>query len=289
MMPFVGRSLSSRIFGGTMKKTIFISIVMLACAFSAIAQCSDADKTALEAFDRAWGEAGEKGDKAALMAIYADDYFGMPGSQSKTATIDNTMAAFERNKTNPTPDKTSHDVYRISCTPNSALVTHRNVVWTANGAGGKPETFFTRSVHTLEKRGGKWQVVGNSGNSLDEYDTVDYLEQAWNDAFWKKDAEWFQKNFAEDFSNISSETGALSGKTAEVESIRNDKNTYELVETTNMNTNIEGRTARITGIFHLKGKDDKGKAFDTKMRYTDIWIKRDGRWQAWSSQGTLMK
>lgn len=262
---------------------------MLACAFSAIAQCSDADKTALEAFDRAWGEAGEKGDKAALMAIYADDYFGMPGSQSKTVTIDNTMAAFERNKTNPTPDKTSHDVYRISCTPNSALVTHRNVVWTANGAGGKAETFFTRSVHTLEKRGGKWQVVGNSGNSLDEYDTVEFLEQAWNDAFWKKDAEWFQKNFAEDFSNISSETGALSGKAAEVESIRNDKNTYELVETTNMNTNIDGRTARITGIFHLKGKDDKGKAFDTKMRYTDIWIKRDGRWQAWSSQGTIMK
>lgn len=38
---------------------------MFACSFAAIAQCSDADKKALEALDHAWSEAGQKGDKAA--------------------------------------------------------------------------------------------------------------------------------------------------------------------------------------------------------------------------------
>ena len=56
-----------------------------------------------------------------------------------------------------------------------------------------------------------------------------------------------------------------------------------------MNVNIDGTTARVTGIFHLKGKGADGKAFDTNIRYTDIWVKRDGHWIAWSSQGTRMK
>ncbi len=273
-----------------MKKIISISVLILVSALAAFAQCSDADKKALEAFDHAWSEAGLKGDKAALTAIYADDYVGLPGMAGKTTAIDNAMRAFERNKANPAgADKTTYDNYIISCTPNSATVTHRNTVWTPMGEGGKPETYYSRSVHVFEKRGGKWQVVSNAGNDLDEYAILWYLEQDWNTAFWKKDTDWFKKNFAEDFSNISSETGAITDKAAELASIGGDKSTYDLVETTDMNINIEGRTARITGIFHLKGKDDKGKAFDTRMRYTDIWVKREGRWVAWSSQGTPMK
>ncbi len=272
-----------------MKKILSITVLIFACSFAAIAQCSDADKKALEAFDRAWSVAGTGGDKAVLMNIYADDYVGMPGMQSKTAAIDATMATFERNKTNPSQDKTTYDHYMISCTANSATVTHRNTVWTPMGEGGKPETFYTRSVHVLEKRGGKWQVVSNAGNGLDEFAVLWYLEQDWNDAVWKKDTEWFKKNFAEDFSSVGSEDGKLTDKAADIASVAGDKSTYDLVETTDMNINIEGRTARITGVFHLKGKDDKGKAFDKKIRYTDIWVKRDGRWVAWSSQGTIIK
>lgn len=132
-------------------------------------------------------------------------------------------------------------------------------------------------------------VVGNAGHTLDDNATVWYLEQDWNDAFWKKDKAWFDANFASDFSNVGSGDGAVTGKTDEIASIIGDKNTYDLVETTDMNVHVDGNTARVTGIFHLKGKDAKGAAFDTRIRYTDIWIKRDGRWVAWSSQGTLMK
>ncbi|MBK9216786.1 MAG: nuclear transport factor 2 family protein [Chloracidobacterium sp.] len=273
-----------------MKKIISISIVILVSAFAAVAQCSDADKKALEALDHAWSEAGQKGDRAALMAFYADDYVGLPGMVSKTVAIDNAMRAFERNKANPAgADRTTYDNYIISCTPNTATVTHRNTVWTPMGEGGKPETYYSRSVHVLEKRSGKWQVVSNAGNDLDEYAIIWYLEQDWNTAFWKKDGEWFKKNFAADFSNIGSDTGAVTGKDAAIGEIVNDKSTYDLVETQDMDISLEGRTARVTGIFHLRGKGSDGKAFDTKIRYTDIWVKRDGHWVAWSSQGTIMK
>lgn len=267
----------------------FFGIVMLLAITASIAlgQCSDGDKKMLEAFDRAWGVAGESGDKAKLMEIYADDYAGLPGMQNKTSTIDSTMAAFERRKGMANPDKTTHELYRITCTPTSATITHRNTIWTADGTGGKPETFYTRSVHFLEKRGGKWQVVSNSGSGLDDYDVLWYLEQAWNDAAISGDKKWFEDNYASDFSSISSVDGALTNRTQELAAFGKDKVTN--AETTDMNIRIDGNAAVITGIYHIKGTDEKGSAFDHRMRYTDTWIKRDGRWQAWASQGTLIK
>jgi ketosteroid isomerase-like protein len=276
--------------GGKMMRYILGSlIVVIAVAAAAFGECSAADKAALEAFDRAWGTANENGDRAALMNIFAEDYTGLPGMQGKAAAIDGAVKAAEENRKSPNPDKVTHEHYYISCTPNSATITHRNTIWTANGTGGKPETFYTRSVHMLEKRGGKWLVVSNAGSPLDDSGVLWYLEQDWNTAFWKKDKAWFQNNWAADFSNISSETGKITDKDEEIAGVMGDKSTYDLVETKGMDINVDGKTARITGIFHLKGTDDKSKAFDVNMRYTDIWVMRDGRWQAWSSQGTYMK
>lgn len=264
-------------------------LIVTTCGF-AFGQCSGADKKALEAFDRAWGTAGETGDKAALMNIYADDYVGLPANLGKAATIDNTMKAFDRNKANPaTADKVTHDQYMISCTPNTATITHRNVVWTANGMGGKPETLWTRSVHFLEKRGGKWQVVSNAGHEMDDAMTLGYMEQDWNDATLKRDKSWFENNYASDFTSVSSSSGKLMNKAEDIADAINDKGTLELVETSDMDIRIDGRTAIVTGIFRTKGKDEKGAAFDRKIRFADTWIKRDGRWQAWATAGAVIQ
>ncbi|CAN5369040.1 hypothetical protein BH10ACI3_BH10ACI3_27200 [soil metagenome] len=273
-----------------MKTFLMILLVMAATVFSVAAQCSDADKKALESFDRAWGTAGETGDKAALMSIYADDYVGLPGMQNKMATIEGTMKAFEANKKNPNPDKVTHEHYYISCTANSATITHRNTIWTADGDGGKPETFYTRSVHMLEKRGGKWQVVSNAGGgSLDDYGVLWYLEQDWNNAGPKRDKEWFEKNYASDFTSVSSVSGKMSDKATDIADTMNDKGTFEMAETTDMNIRIEGKVGIVTGIYRMKGKDEKGVAYDRKIRFTDTWIKRDGRWQAWATAGAIIK
>ena len=128
-----------------MKNIFVLFILTFACAGYAFGECGDADKKALEAFDRAWGDAGVKGDRATLMTIYADDYTGLPAMQNKTQTLDDTMKAFEVDKANPQmADKISHDNYMITCTPTSAVITHRNIITTKNGACGKEETFWTR-------------------------------------------------------------------------------------------------------------------------------------------------
>jgi ketosteroid isomerase-like protein len=162
-------------------------------------------------------------------------------------------------------------------------------VTTQKGAGGKPESFWTRSVHFLEKRGGKWQVVSNTGHDMDDYMALDYLEQDWNDAVVNRDKAWFESNYASDFSSIGSSNGGLYNKAQDIDDTVNGKSKVTWAETSNMNISIDGKFAKVTGIFHIKGTDEAGKAMDRKIRYTDVWIKRDGRWQAWSSQGTDIK
>lgn len=272
-----------------MKQIFLILAFTLIVAGNVFGECSNADKKALESFDRAWGDAGVKGDRSALTAIYADDYTGLPGMQNKTQTIDATMAAFELGKTNPnTVNQLSHDNYMITCTPNSAVITHRNIVTTKNGAGGKEETFWTRSVHFLEKRGGKWQVVGNAGNNLDESAMLGYMEMDWNTADRNKDMSWFEKNFAADYSSVSSRTAKIANKTEDLAEMKTDKSVTEWNDLSNMNIRVDGNTAVVTGVVHSKGRDDKNQPFDRRVSFTDTFIKRDGRWQVWATQGTII-
>jgi hypothetical protein len=89
-----------------MRKSVFlVGLALLSLAQPMFAQCSESDKKALEAFDRAWGDASEKGDRAALMAIYADDYLdaSIGGATNKTQSIDNAVRQAERNRANPAP------------------------------------------------------------------------------------------------------------------------------------------------------------------------------------------
>ena len=272
-----------------MKSIFLIFVLTFAFAGYAFGECSESDKKALEAFDRAWGMAGEKGDRTALMAIYADDYAGMPEMQNKTQTIDNTMKAFESDRANPNmADRISHDNYMITCTPNSAVITHRNIVTTKNGAGGKEETFWTRSVHSLEKRGGKWHVVGNAGNGLDESAILAYMEMDWSNAEVKRDTNWFEQNFAADYRGISSRTGKISSKAEEIAGYKSDKSITESAAASDLDIRIEGNSAVVTGVYRTKGRDEKDQPFDRSIRFADTYIKRDGRWQVWASQGTLI-
>lgn len=270
-------------------KGILAALSILVAAAPAYAQCSDADKRALEAFDRSWGEATTRGDRVALQSILADDYqaLGPAVTQGKTATIDAAVRTAERNRANPAEAaRIAYDAYSIACTPTTATVTHRNIA-TAR-VDGKDQTFNTRSIHVLEKRGGRWQVVTNAGHPLDDQGVLAYMEREWNDASLKHDASWFERNYAFDASDISSRTGAIMNKAQAVADSRNDKSVLQSLELSDLNTRVEGNTAVVTGINHVVGRDAEGKPINRRVRFTDVFVKRDGRWQVWATQGTTI-
>ena len=253
----------------------------------AFAQCPEAEQKKLEQFDRAWGEAAERGDRAHLQGIYADDFAGLSatGSTSKTQIIDTAVRDSERVRTSARPaPKVVHDYYVIGCTPATATITHRNVITTM--VDGKEKTAYSRSVHFLEKRGDRWQVVSNAGNPLGDSAVLLYMEREWNDAELTRDFAWHERNYSDDFSGISSRTGALSNKSEDIASSK--KATVTSANLSEMDVRVEGETAVVTGINHVTGTDDKGAAFDRKVRFTDTFVKRDGRWLVWATQGTAI-
>lgn len=272
-----------------MKHFLGAAFVLLLVSPVVFGQCTDADRQKLEAFDRAWGDAGQRGDAVFLQTVYADDYMNMTptGSFNKTRAIENAVKTAARNKTNPNPARISHDYYIITCGPKTATITHRNVI--VDKVDGKDQTFYTRSVHFLEKRGNDWKVVSDAGGPLNDEGQLLYMEREWNDADKKHDMAWFERNYEEDAIDISSRTGAMHTKAEVLASMKDDKMSFDTMDLSDMDARVEGNTAVVTGINHVKGRDDKGVAFDRRVRFTDVFLKKDGRWQIIATQGTLIQ
>ncbi len=269
-----------------MKQILAVTILIIIESTFAFGQCSDAEKKALETFDLAWEAAGQRGDRAYLESTFADDFIALPAMLGKTQTIDNILRRAERNKANPNlADTIVSDNYIISCTPNTATITHRLLV-TAKFADGREETFYNRSVHVLEKRGGRWQAVTNANHEVSDYAILNYMERDWNNALIKRDTAWFERNYAADASDIDSRTGVINDKTKAIATMKADKSVVESAELSEMDIRIEGGTAIVTGVNRIKGRDEKNQPFDIRVRFTDTFVKRDGRWQVWATQGT---
>jgi ketosteroid isomerase-like protein len=224
-----------------------------------------------------------------LQNVFADNYVGLSpaGMLTKTQAIDAAVKQADRDKANPQEAaKVSHDYYMISCTPVSATITHRNVI--TEKTGGKDWTFYTRSVHFLERNGDHWLVVSNAGQPLNDEGVLLYMEQEWNDASKTGEVAWLERNYASDASDISSRTGVLHSKSEEIASSKSSKQVLESLELSDLNARVEGNAAIVTGVNRVKGRDEQGQAFDRKTSFTDTYVKRDGRWQVWATQGTLI-
>jgi ketosteroid isomerase-like protein len=271
-----------------MKLLAAAALIVAATSSNAFSQCPETEKKKLEQLDRAWSDAGQSGDRAHLQGVFADDFAGLSpaGQTTKTQEIDTAVRLADRVRASGKPaPKVVHDYYMIGCTPRTATITHRNVI--TDMVDGKPRTLHTRSVHMLENRGERWQVVSNAGQPLGDDAVLLYMEREWSDADLKGDSSWHERNYAEDFSGISSRTGALSTKSEEIASGK--KLTLSVSELSDLDVRVHGDTGVVTGILRVVGKDDKSAAFDRNVRFTDTFVKRDGRWVVWASQGTEIK
>jgi ketosteroid isomerase-like protein len=272
-----------------MRRILSIILLILSASVYATGQCSDADRQKLMAFDKEWGEKSQRGDKAFLQNVYADDYMNtsLAGTLNKAQTIENAVAAAARRAANTqnAGGSSAPDYYVIACTPNTATITHRNV--TTAKVDGKEQISYTRSVHFLEKRGGDWKVVSDAGGgALNDATQLLYMEMEWSDADQRGDVAWFERNFAEDYYGVDSRTGKLNTKADDVADIKNRKDVIESAVASEMQTRVDGNTGVVTGVYTLRGRDDKGQPMNRRIRFTDIYVKNAGRWQVIGSQGT---
>ena len=123
----------------------------------------------------------------------------------------------------------------------------------------------------------------------DDKSALFQMEREWNNALKTKDAAWFERNLANDLTDTSSGDGALHTKAENIAALTEDKTVYESMELSNLHVRVEGNAGVVTGVNHLKGKNEKGEPFDVKLSFTDTYIKRDARWLVWASQHTRVR
>lgn len=272
-----------------MKRILALILFAVATSASAFGQCSDADRQKLEAWDRTLGDAARLGGRASLQNYYTDDFRGLSPSGTmltKAQTIENAIRQAELNKANPqAAPSNKYDFYDITCNANTAVISHR-VATTTRRSDGKEQTQYSRAVHFLEKRGGNWMMVSTAGHALDDTAQLLYAQREWNEASKSRDAAWFERNFADEATFVSYGTGALHTKAEWISSFKNSKTALDSLEPSDVSVRVEGNTAIVSGILHLKGRDENGQPLDHRFRFMDAYVKRDGRWQVVAAQGT---
>jgi ketosteroid isomerase-like protein len=114
------------------------------------------------------------------------------------------------------------------------------------------------------------------------------MERDWSQADVKKDAAALNRILAEDWIGIDFQGIVLTK--AEVLSqvnLHSDATATESTELGEMKIRIFGNTALVSGT-EIEKSEYKGKDSSGKYIWTDVFVRRNGRWQAVSSQSTKL-
>ena len=110
------------------------------------------------------------------------------------------------------------------------------------------------------------------------------LEQRWNEAFYAKDIEFLESILAEDFV-VTYDDGTRGDKAKELALAAEFNQNVESAVQDEFTIRVYRDTAVVRFTLHLVGIK-QGQRAELTLRYTDVWVMRDGRWQCVSSHST---
>lgn len=111
------------------------------------------------------------------------------------------------------------------------------------------------------------------------------LENAWNQAELQHDPAALKLILADDFV-ITEPDGVLQTKQQHFDFVKDKTYHYDLLVSEDFRIKVYGDAGVVTGTYHEKGKY-KGKQFDRRGRFTDMWIKSNGSWRCVASHDSL--
>jgi ketosteroid isomerase-like protein len=103
------------------------------------------------------------------------------------------------------------------------------------------------------------------------------LEKEFTEAIVKNDPEAIGRLVADDWIIIDPDGGIVE-RTRFFEVIKSGALTHDMMESEDLRVRVYGDSAVVTAVTRTKGKF-MGQEFSTQERATDVFVKRDGRWQ----------
>jgi hypothetical protein len=113
------------------------------------------------------------------------------------------------------------------------------------------------------------------------------LERQAKDAAVHRDPLFSQRMLTDDYVAITP-LGQVITKADTVGARKSGQLRYDSIEISDVMVRVYGNTAVVTARAAVKGTD-LGEEFDGSYRFTRIWVRRSGRWQAASYQATVTR
>ncbi len=111
------------------------------------------------------------------------------------------------------------------------------------------------------------------------------LENKWNAAYKRGDIATMESLLATDFI-ITVEDGSTFSKSGYIAHNGDSTLRVEITEMSGLNVRMHGNTAVVTGAYHEKGTS-KGKPYEYRDRFTDVWMNINGKWQVIASHYSI--
>ncbi|MBC7930233.1 MAG: nuclear transport factor 2 family protein [Rubrivivax sp.] len=128
------------------------------------------------------------------------------------------------------------------------------------------------------------QIQTVAGNGSRDQQAVIKILRDWLGALARNDLAAVERIIADDYV-ITAAEGVVLNKERDLAPLRSGDTKFDSASAEDVNVRVFGHTAIVTGIAAFSVRV-RGKAFDLRERFTDVYVKRKGRWQPVSSHTT---
>ncbi len=132
-----------------------------------------------------------------------------------------------------------------------------------------------------------WAVPGSASQSppvKSDQEVLIELEEAWNEAFYRKDIAFIDGILADEFV-ATYDDGSRGDKAKELALAAEFDQQVQSAIPDEFTVRVFGDTAVVWFTLRLVGLR-QGQRAEVTLRYTDVWVLRDGMWQCVSTQST---
>ena len=116
--------------------------------------------------------------------------------------------------------------------------------------------------------------------------TLIELERGWNDAFYRKDVDFIESVLADEFT-ATYDDGSRGDRARELELAAAFNQRVVSAEQEDFTVRLYGDTAVVFFTLRVVGIR-QGQEAEVLLSYTDVWVRRGGRWQCVSAQSTRL-
>ena len=132
-----------------------------------------------------------------------------------------------------------------------------------------------------------------SAVSVDEVEKITEeitkLDQQWGQADVTRDIDYVKSIWADDL-RFTRPGGKVFDKEAALAAFEDNTDTVTSGVIAPYKVRVYGKNfAVVAGDYHSTGKDKDGKPFSRKFRFTNVWVRRNGKWQVVAEQSEKLE